>query len=237
MDMHNVVAAAAENVTHLSPQSHANRDASLRSIAVDWLAPADPDYVRLLLRAGDVGGDDVHMVAAAASLAREEVHVLADPPEVRIVILRDQGDPEGTIIPNDRKVRELGKGRMSKGAGIPEGEIQERHGLRRGGRLGRGRESTRRNPSRSYDRTSRSAAHRHVHRRSRPSTEGGRSDRQLRQCQSASQHRSDQAPGTDRREVYHVRRNSEGSDRHRLGSVRRWFVSNHWSQRKKTPRT
>src|SRR3954468_20425435 len=98
MDMHNVVAAAAENVTHLSPQSHANRDASLRSIAVDWLAPADPDYVRLLLRAGDVGGDDVHMVSAAASFVSEEAPVLAYPPAVRIVLPRGQGDPEGPII-------------------------------------------------------------------------------------------------------------------------------------------
>src|SRR5436309_16088083 len=96
---------------------------------------------------------------ATARFAREEMHVLADGTEVRIVILRHQCKAEGTVVPNNRQMRQLGEGGVSKRARIPEGEIQERHGLRLGGLLERGRGSRRRNPSRSCGRTSRSAVH------------------------------------------------------------------------------
>ena len=78
--------------------------------------------------------DDVYVMTAPPRLASEEMDVLANATEVGIVILRHQCDAEGSIVPNDRKVRQLGEGGMSKRAGILEGEIQERHGLRRGGR-------------------------------------------------------------------------------------------------------
>jgi hypothetical protein len=33
------------------------------------------------------------------------MHVLANAPEMRIVVLRDEGDAEGAIVPNYRQVR------------------------------------------------------------------------------------------------------------------------------------
>ena len=117
--MDDVVSSAAKNVTHLSPQSQANRDPRLRSIAVDGLASTKPNDVRLLLRARDVGGDDVDVVAATTSLACKEVNVLADPAKVRIVVLRHESDAERPIVPNYRKMWQLRERGMSKSARIP----------------------------------------------------------------------------------------------------------------------
>ena len=47
---------------------------------------------------GNVRRDDVDVMAAAPRLAREEMHVLADPAEVRIVVLRDQRDAERPLV-------------------------------------------------------------------------------------------------------------------------------------------
>ena len=45
-------------------------------------------------RARHVGGDDVDLMSVSARFAREEMHVLADATEMRIVVLGDERDPE-----------------------------------------------------------------------------------------------------------------------------------------------
>ena len=54
--------------------------------------------MRLLLSAGNVRRDDVDVMPATTCLAREEVHVLADAAQVRIVVLRDQRDAERPLV-------------------------------------------------------------------------------------------------------------------------------------------
>jgi hypothetical protein len=48
----------------------------------------------LFLRALDVRRDDIDVMSATTGLASEEMHVLADTPEVRIVVLRHQRNAE-----------------------------------------------------------------------------------------------------------------------------------------------
>jgi hypothetical protein len=121
MDVYDIVPAAAQNVTQLSPQSEANGDAGLRSIAVDRLTAPETDDVRLLLGTRNVRGDDVDVMSAPASFARKEMDVLANAAEVRVVVLRDESDPERAVIPNYRQMRQLGKAGVSTGAGVLEG--------------------------------------------------------------------------------------------------------------------
>jgi hypothetical protein len=61
------------------------------------------------------------MVSATTRFTSEEMDVLANAAQVRIVILRHQRDAEGTIVPNYRQMRQLGERGVSKGAGILEG--------------------------------------------------------------------------------------------------------------------
>jgi hypothetical protein len=42
--------------------------------------------------------DDVDVMSTTPRFAREEVYVLADAPEMRIVVLRDEGDSEGALV-------------------------------------------------------------------------------------------------------------------------------------------
>jgi hypothetical protein len=53
---------------------------------------ADPDDVRSAVGPGDIRRDHVDVVSTAASFAGKEVHVLADPAEVRIVVLGNYRD-------------------------------------------------------------------------------------------------------------------------------------------------
>jgi hypothetical protein len=54
--------------------------------------------VRLRLGVGDVRGDDVDVVSTPAGFAGEEVNVLANAAEVRIVVLRDQGNAKRPLV-------------------------------------------------------------------------------------------------------------------------------------------
>jgi hypothetical protein len=63
--------------------------------------------VRLLFRAGNVRRDDVHMVSAAARFAGKEVDMLANTPEVRIVILGHQRNAQGTLVVRQLERRQL----------------------------------------------------------------------------------------------------------------------------------
>ena len=94
MDVHDIVTSPPKHMAHLTPQSEPNGYARLRSVAVDRLTSAKPNDVWLFLRALDVRRDDVDVMSATTGLASEEMHVLADTPEVRIVVLRHQRDAE-----------------------------------------------------------------------------------------------------------------------------------------------
>jgi hypothetical protein len=50
-------------------------------------------------------GDDIDVVSPSSSFTREEMDVLADAAEMRIVVLRNKGDTERAVIPNHRQMR------------------------------------------------------------------------------------------------------------------------------------
>jgi hypothetical protein len=70
----------------------------LGAVGIYRLAATQPDDVRLFLGPRNMGRDDVDVMAAAAGLAGEEVDVLADPAEVRIVVLRDQRNTQRPLV-------------------------------------------------------------------------------------------------------------------------------------------
>ena len=63
----------------------------------DWLRPSRMTF-GCGSRARNVRRDDVDVMPAPACLAGEEVHVLADAAEVRIVVLRDQRDAQRALV-------------------------------------------------------------------------------------------------------------------------------------------
>jgi hypothetical protein len=73
-----------------------------------WLRPEAND-VRLLFGAGNVRRDDVHVVPATTSFAREEMHVLADAAEMRIVVLGHQRNAQRSLV-----VGQLERGELRK---------------------------------------------------------------------------------------------------------------------------
>src|SRR5215831_4421528 len=111
-------------------------------------------------------------MSATARLARKEMDVLADAAQVRIVVLGHQRDAQRALVAFDElEIREVGKRRVTSTTRASEsgkGWIQERHGLRLGGRLERGRASRRRSQDRSSGRTSPNEVHRHARHKSPP---------------------------------------------------------------------
>ena len=103
MDVNDVVAALLQHPADFLSEVPAEGDSRLRSVAVDRLAATDADDVRLLLGARNVRGDDVDMMSAATSLAGEEMNVFADPTQVRVVVLRDQRNPQRLLVVRERK--------------------------------------------------------------------------------------------------------------------------------------
>ena len=90
--MHDIVRAIAENISHLSPQGMSDGDSRERAVAIDGHAVPDTNHIGRVASAREVRRDDVHVMPAKACFAREEMDVLADSTEVRIVVLRDLGD-------------------------------------------------------------------------------------------------------------------------------------------------
>jgi hypothetical protein len=94
MDVHDVICALPQDIAHLASQRVPDRDARQRAIAVDGNTPPDANDIRRVDGSGEIGGDDVDVMAAKPRLAREKMNVLADSAEVRIVILRYLSDSE-----------------------------------------------------------------------------------------------------------------------------------------------
>jgi hypothetical protein len=94
MDVHNVVRALCEETSHLPTETAADRDARERPVAVHRNALPDANHVRDVTRAREIRGDYVDVMSAEACFTREEMHVLADTAQVRIVVLGDLRDPK-----------------------------------------------------------------------------------------------------------------------------------------------
>ena len=92
------VSSLLQHTTDFLPKIPAERDAGLRTVAVNWLAATDANDVRLRLSSRNVRRDDVDMVTAATSLASEEMNVLADPSQVGIVVFRHQRYPQRLFV-------------------------------------------------------------------------------------------------------------------------------------------
>jgi hypothetical protein len=105
MDVDDVVSSLAKHAPEIAAKMPAQRDAGLRSVGVDWLAPTEPNDVRLLLGPRNVRRDDVDVVAAPAGFPGKEVDVLADAAEVRVVVLGDQRDTQRPLVARELERR------------------------------------------------------------------------------------------------------------------------------------
>lgn len=93
MNVDYVVLPKTKDLAQLLSQLESPRKARLRSIGVNRLTLADANDVHLVARARNVRRDYVDLVTVTARFAREEMNVLADAAQVRVVILGDECDP------------------------------------------------------------------------------------------------------------------------------------------------
>ena len=134
MNVNDVVLPQAEYAAQIFSELEPPREARLRSVGVDRLALPDANDMELVARARNVRGDDVDVMPVATRLAGEEVHVLADPAEVRVVVLGDKCDPERTRMLHVSH-RERSRWHQLNAASVAELTLQERHERRLDGRL------------------------------------------------------------------------------------------------------
>ena len=95
MDVNDVVVSALERVAKLFLEIPAERHSSLRAVEVHGLAASNADDVRLVDSTFEIRSDDVYVMAKSPRFTREKVNVLADAAEVWIVVLGDEGNPQG----------------------------------------------------------------------------------------------------------------------------------------------
>ena len=94
MNVHDVVRASGEHFPHVSTETATHRDAGERPIAVYREALPHANHVRDVTRAREIRRDDVDVMAVEPSFTRQEMHVLADAAQVRVVVLGDLRNPE-----------------------------------------------------------------------------------------------------------------------------------------------
>ncbi len=152
MNVDDIVIALSECAPEFFSEGDADSYSSLRAVRENNLAPANPDDMRLRRLAAHVRSDDVHMMTEPAGFTREEVNVLADATEMRIVVLRYQRDSERT--------RECGSSYRQRGCrykverrGQVASSRRGKHEPRRDAQRERGTASTTRNPARSRGKT------------------------------------------------------------------------------------
>ena len=126
MHVNDVVLPETEHAAKFFPQLKAPREARLRSVGVDRLALPDANDMELVTRARNVRGDDVDVMPVPTRLAGEEVHVLADPAEVWIVVLGDKCDSERTRMLHVSH-RERSRWHQLNATSVAELTLQERH--------------------------------------------------------------------------------------------------------------
>jgi len=95
--------------------SHAHSEPRLRPVEINGLASSDANYVRLLLRAFEIRRDNVDVMTAPPRFAREEMHVLADSTEMRIVVLGDESDSERSRKLRRRERLPYGRAETNRG--------------------------------------------------------------------------------------------------------------------------
>src|SRR6185312_1231837 len=127
VNVDDIVASLAQDPPHVLPERQADRDAGLRAVGVDRLAPSNPDDTVFRDRAWKIGGYDVDVMAKFSGFTRKKMDMLADATQVRVVILGYQRDPQGA---RRRQVEaRAGDGRRIHATG--QGWPQVRHGQRR----------------------------------------------------------------------------------------------------------
>jgi hypothetical protein len=84
--------------------------------------------VRLRLCSPDTRRDDVDVMPAPARFTCEEVHVLTDAAEMRIVVLRHQRDAEATVVVRVGERRKIGERRLALERSSSGRWRHERHG-------------------------------------------------------------------------------------------------------------
>ena len=89
-----VILTTMQRPPKLFAHRHAECYSCLRSVEVNRLAMANPHHVRLILGTLEARGDDVNLMSPAASLSGEEMDVLADATEMRIVVLGNERDSQ-----------------------------------------------------------------------------------------------------------------------------------------------
>src|SRR3954469_1831358 len=94
MHVDDVVLPETEDAAQGFPKLDAPGKARLRSVRIYRLTLADANDMRLLSGAGNIRRDDVDLVSVPPRLSGEEVHVLADSAEMRIVVLGDERDAQ-----------------------------------------------------------------------------------------------------------------------------------------------
>ena len=96
MNVHDIVLSAPENLLELLLEIQADSKAGMRSVNEHRLTATQPDDVRIVRAALDVRRDDVYVMSKTPRFTRKEVDVLADPAEVRVVVLGYECDAKWT---------------------------------------------------------------------------------------------------------------------------------------------
>ena len=92
--MHDVVLSARKDLLELPRESNTDGHSCLRSIRVNRLASSETNDVRRFSPALDIRGDDVYMMAKLPRFAGEEMHMLYDSTQMRVVVLGDDSNAE-----------------------------------------------------------------------------------------------------------------------------------------------
>ena len=92
--MQDIVFAAPQRFPNVTAESPPNSKACVRSVCVERDTSTETNHAWFVVCAIEVRRDDVDVVTSRARLPGEEVHMLADPSNVRVVVLRHQRDAE-----------------------------------------------------------------------------------------------------------------------------------------------
>ena len=96
--MQDIVFTASQRLANVAAQPPSDGQASVRSVRVEGDTSTETDNPWFVVCAVQVRRDDVDVMTARARFLGEEVHVLADPSNVRVVVLlrheRDAERPE-----------------------------------------------------------------------------------------------------------------------------------------------
>src|SRR5207253_1762236 len=90
VNVNDVVLPQAKNALQVLSELESPGKSCLRSVRINRLTLADANDVHLGPSARNLRGDDVDLMPVTSRLTREEVYVLADSTQVRVVVLRHE---------------------------------------------------------------------------------------------------------------------------------------------------